>query len=171
MDDGGDLARLRSVLDWLPVAPLPPRALNVGCGTFACARTLHDARPAWRLVGVDIDGDALRQARHHAPWLELIQADARRLPLPREMAFGLILVRHPDLFRQPAAWSAIIPALPARLAPGGALLITVYTTDEARLVLGLPLIPAPIVLNNHGLPPADLVGRDRVALAVLRQPH
>jgi trans-aconitate methyltransferase len=166
-DRAGSLARLRSILAQLPLASLPPRLLNVGCGPYPSAHLLRDVLPAWALYGLDLDGEALRRARRDAPFLCLVQADANTLPGLLQARFGLVLVRHPDVYRQ-AAWCRIIPRLPALLAPGGCLLITLYAPEEleALRMLDLPLV---CWLDEPALAPPDLAGRDRYPL-VFRSP-
>ncbi len=153
------LPRLESILKQLPAAPVP-RALSVGCGVFPDALTLRRVCPAWTLYGVDVDGVALRQARSYDPGLCLLQADMRSLPDVLRLPFGLVLVRHPDLFRHPQAWQAALPRLPQMLAPGGMLLVTLYSPDEAAMLAGFAL-PPPHPLNDGALAPVDLAGRDR----------
>jgi SAM-dependent methyltransferase len=150
--------RLLSALAQLPLDGLPPRVLNVGCGAYPSAQSLREALPGWTLFGVDIDGDALRRARF--PDLHLIQADARCLPV--RGPFGLVIIRHPDLYRSYTAWAQVIPALPALLAPGGVLLITLYAPEEVELIRALSLPPA---YSLDGLASADLAGYDRYVLA------
>jgi SAM-dependent methyltransferase len=150
--------RLLSALAQLPLDDLPPRVLNVGCGAYPSAQPLSEALPGWTLFGVDIDRDALRRAR--CPDLHLIQADARYLPV--RGPFGLVIIRHPDLYRSYAAWAQIVPSLPALLAPGGLLLITLYAPEEVELIRALSLPPA---YSLDGLASADLAGHDRYVLA------
>lgn len=158
------MARLRSVLDQLPAQGVPPRVLSVGCGAYPSARTLHGARPGWALWGLDRDGIALRAARGGMPGLRLVQADAIHLPGLLRAQFGLVLVRHPDLHRNRAAWGRIIPALGALVAPGGALVITLYTAEEVDILRGL-VLPAPLPLDESALAPVPLGGQDRYAHA------
>jgi SAM-dependent methyltransferase len=169
------LPRLRSVIDRLPIARLPPRLLNVGCGAFPSAGVLRAALPGWTMTGVDLDRQALRTAairrtaarqRSDADQppgrLHLVQADAAALPLQRSARFGLVLVRHPDVFRR-RAWAEIIPRLPERLVPGGLLVIMVYAPEEVRLIRALPL-SRDFPLDEDDLSPPDLAGRDRFVL-------
>jgi trans-aconitate methyltransferase len=157
-------ARLRSALTQIPLAGLPPRLLNVGCGAYHSAGVLREVLPGWRRYGVDLDGEALRCARDHTPDLRLVQADARSLPALLRTLFGLILVRHPDLYQCRAAWNQIIPALPALLPPGGALLVALYTPEEVDIIRALAPLPA---YPLNGLAPVDLAGHDRYLLAFL----
>lgn len=161
------LARLRSILTQLPLAGLPPRLLSVGCGAYPSAHLLWDLLPGWALYGLDLDGAAQRRARRDAPFLRLVQADANVLTGLLRTRFGLVLVRHPDVYRRPT-WCRIIPRLPGLLAPGGTLLITLYTPEEVEAVLALDLPPA-CLPDESMLAAPDLAGRDRYAL-VFRSP-
>ncbi len=153
------LPRLESILRTLP-AIATPRVLNVGCGAFPSALSLRKVFPDWQIFGLDLDRQALRQAHDSDSGLYLVQADMRDLPQVMHARFGLVLVRHPDLFRHPQAWEAVIPRLPAMLAPGGVLLITLYSPHEAAMLTGYKL-PAPDPLREASLVSVDLVGRDR----------
>ncbi|NDJ77328.1 MAG: class I SAM-dependent methyltransferase [Chloroflexi bacterium] len=165
-----ELPRLRSVLEQLPGANLPPRLLNVGCGAYLCARTLHGARPGWARYGLDWRAAALREAHEREPDLRLVQADARELPGLLHTRFGLVLARHPDLYRQRAAWAVILPALLDLLAPGGVLLVTVYGAEEIELLDTWALPPGP-PLDHTLLAPVDLAGQDRFVLAFAPKAH
>ena len=165
-----NLARLRSVLAHLPTADLPPRVLNVGCGDYVCAQTLHGARPGWARFGVDLDGAALRRAHQRDPALRLVHSDARCLPGLVKGEFGLVLVRHPDLFRSQAAWTAILPVLPGLVAPGGGLVITVYAADEADLLRSMLRLP-PDALDAAQITAPDLAGHDRFVFVYRMDGH
>jgi len=158
------LPRLNSLLVQLPLPDGPGRLLDVGCGDCPAALTLRHALPGWTIYGLDLDPGELRRAHLRAADLRLICADASHLPGLLRQRFGLILVRHPDLSLRRRAWSRIIPRLPLSLAPGGVLLITLYTAPEADLLRGLPL-PPPYPLDESALAPVDLGGRDRFAAA------
>ena len=155
--------RLASILGHLP--PITrPRALNVGCGTYPSAHTLRRKHPAWALYGLDPDPVALRVARQSDAALRLIHADALHLPGLLRTRFGLILVRHPDLFRSREVWRTIMGRLPALLAPDGVLLVTVYAPAEVDLLHTFRL-PAPLPLRDQHLAPVNLAGQDRYAFA------
>ncbi len=156
------LPRLHTLLVRLPVAGLPPQLLSVGCGDCPEAATVQAALPGWTFYGIDVDGDALRHARHTSPALGLVRADASHLPGLLRARFGVILLRHPDLFQRRAAWRRIIPALPESLAPGGVLLVTLYTPEETEFVRAL--LPAADPPDEGALAPPDLAGHDRFAL-------
>jgi trans-aconitate methyltransferase len=155
--------RLYRAVSQLPVTGLPPRLLDVGCGDCLAAEVLLQALPGWVITGVDLDGAALDRARKRLPSLLLVEADAATLPGLLHTRFGLILVRHPDLFARRASWNRILPMLPELLAPGGWLVITLYAPDEVDLVRALSLPPGSL-LNEQALAPADLAGRDRFIL-------
>jgi SAM-dependent methyltransferase len=136
------LPRLRAMLTHLPLDNVPTRALDAGCGDFPSMRTLRAALPGWMIVGLDRDGPALHRAHLFAqadPTLHLIQADVRDLPMLFRAAFGLIMIRHPDLFRNRTVWEQAIPALLGLLAPGGVLLITLYAPEEVEIISALNL--------------------------------
>jgi SAM-dependent methyltransferase len=164
---------LTGLLAQLPLTGLPPRALEVGCGESPAYEALIVTWPGWFYLGLDYDGAALRIAREN--WMRqtaqpsgsdphFIQADARELPGLLRTRFGLILVRHPDLFRHRGAWADILCALPVLLMPGGVLVITLYAPEEVEIVETLAL-PPEIEISPSALPPVDLAGRDRLARA------
>ncbi len=155
-------SRLRSILEQLPMAALPPRLLNVGCGEWEEAATLRQMLPGWTFYGIDLDSAALRRALQSDPRLRLVQGDAIHIPGLLRASFGLILVRHPDLFRR-TAWRRILPALPHQLAPGGYLLITLYAPEEAEHIRAVPLPPL-TPLDGRALAAPDLAGHDRFPL-------
>ena len=159
-------SRLRSALAQFPSAGLPPRVLNVGCGDFPAAEALHQARPTWTLYGLDRDEAALRRAQQADPSLRLVCADARDAPHILRTRFGLVLVRHPDIFRDRAIWAVALPRLVALLATGGVLLITCYTAEESALIAALEMPPA-LALDESALAPPNLAGHDRFLHAYL----
>ena len=159
-------SRLRSALAQFPTAGLPPRVLNVGCGDFPAAGALHQARPTWTLYGLDRDEAALRRARQADPSLRLICADARDAPHILRARFGLVLVRHPDIFRDRAMWAVALPRLVTLLAAGGVLLITCYTAEESALIAALDMPPM-LALDESALAPPNLAGHDRFLHAYL----
>jgi SAM-dependent methyltransferase len=154
------LARLRSAITRLALEGVPPRGLEVGCGDSPAA-ALAAVLPAWQWIALDVDHSALRRAPRGSA--ALVRADAERPPLAVGMRFGLILVRHPDVLRR-HAWARLLPGLAHWLAPRGALLITLFSHDEARVVHDLPLPPARL-LDDAVLAPATHDGRDRIVLA------
>lgn len=74
--------------------PVGARILEVGCGRGVALSALARLRRPLRLVGVDVDGEALseaaqRTARSRVP-VELIRADVRALPLSNA-AFDVVI--------------------------------------------------------------------------------
>jgi SAM-dependent methyltransferase len=164
------LPRLHSILDALPLTgTLPPRVLNVGCGAFPSGPTLRAVLPGWSLWGLDINGDTLRRARQLLPGAHLIQASIAALPGLLYAQFGLVMVRHPDVFRGASLWRAALARLPGLLAPGGVLLVTVYTSGEADSIRALP-VPLTLSLDESALAAPNLVGCDRWALVFQAEP-
>ena len=107
--------RLASILDQLPVSTTA-RALSVGCGAYHAVYTLCDQFPGWTYVGLDRDHGALQTAQriiNGVRGVQLVQGDALALPGLLHTRFGLILVRHPDLFLHLADWHTIMHRLPA----------------------------------------------------------
>jgi len=154
------LPRLHSLLTQLPTHDLPPLLLDVGCGVYAASVTMRTALPGWELYGIDLDSNALRRARHLDPELRLVRADARSLPGLLHTHFGLILVRHPDLYLHPTPWQQILMTLPHLLAPAGFLIITLYAPEEIEMIERLGLPPR----YPDMLAPTDLAGQDRFVL-------
>lgn len=156
-------SRLAALLNGLPIPAHPPRTLNIGCGTLSEGEQLAATYPNRLHIGLDFDGQALRQA---PPAFARIQADARYMPLRGE--FALILVRHPDVIRRRENWTHILTRLPKFLAADGVLLVTVYALMELDFVRHV-LPDTPLSLGYGRLPPPDLIGRDRFFYAVTRR--
>ena len=108
--------------------PVRRRALDLamGRGRHACALALL----GYRVFGVDLDGEALGEARRRSAvcgaTVRAWRADLTVYPLPRERFELLVVVRYlqRDLF----------PMLRAALVTGGALLYETFT--EAQRSLG-----------------------------------
>jgi hypothetical protein len=155
-------ARFASILHQLHLVDDPPRSLNIGCGDFPEFKHLRDHRPAWTHIGLDPDLNALRRASHASPRL---CADGVRLPFA--ITFSLLVIRHPDVARNRAAWQGIFVDVPQLLARDALLLVTSYDLDEiefAQQSIRLRYVP----LNEARLAPPDLAGRDRFALVFRR---
>jgi len=56
------------------------RALDVGTGTGAGARALHQRFPSAEVVGVDLASGMLDEARRLVPDVEFVEGDASKLP-------------------------------------------------------------------------------------------
>lgn len=158
-----DLLRLRAVLGSLfPDSSQVHRVLNLGCGAFPSASVLRALFPAARLIGLDRELYALSPQ----PETALIAAVGAYAPFAPTARFDLLLVRHPDVDRDPAGWQRVAATLPAWLSSTGRLLVSGYAAHEVDtlrailLVCGLRECPLPA-----RLPAVDLAGRDRVLFA------
>jgi len=100
-----------------PLLPPGGLALDVAMGLGGNAAFL--LRRGFRVVGVDISGVALRQAKARLPRLMTVQADLRAFPLPAE-TFDLILNFY---YLQHDLW----PAFRRALKPGGVLVFETLT--------------------------------------------
>jgi hypothetical protein len=78
-----------------------------------------------------------------------------------------VVIRHPDIAKNRAAWQGIFVDVPQLLARDALLLVTSYDLDEiefARQSIRLRYVP----LDEARLVPPDLAGRDRFALVFRR---
>jgi 23S rRNA G2445 N2-methylase RlmL len=128
--------------------------LDPCCGSGSIL--MEAARCGWTVRGIDIDGDAVRVARHNVPDAAVEVGDARHVALPdgsvaacvSNLPFG----RRYGVQGRPAAWLRSVLAEMARLTrPGG------------RVVVLAPHVPAAAV-------PAGLRRRSRQRLRLLGQP-
>ncbi len=110
MDVHGEASLVRS-LD-------PGTVLDAGCGTGRVAIELdrHDIE----VVGVDVDGSMLAEARRLAPTLEWIEADLATLDLGRRFDV-VVLAGNVPLFCPAAKRPELVAACAAHVAPGGAM--------------------------------------------------
>ncbi|MBX7252922.1 MAG: class I SAM-dependent methyltransferase [Candidatus Promineofilum sp.] len=119
---------------WLGVrlpAGRPLRLLTVGCGACPEGKSLLAA--GVELTGVDFDEQAIATARARLPEATFICRDAARFDPGQDSLFDVILLRRPDIAAQPAPWQAILTRIPARLAPGGQVMLTTPGPHEAAL--------------------------------------
>jgi hypothetical protein len=155
-------ARFTSILHQLHLVDDPPRSLNIGCGDFPTFNILTNHLPMWTHIGLDVDLPALRRAPHAS--LRLC-ADGQRLPFA--ITFSFVVIRHPDIAKNRAAWQGIFVDVPQLLARDALLLVTSYDLYEiefARQSIRLRYVP----LDEAHLAPPDLAGRDRFALVFRR---
>ena len=96
------------------------RILEVGCGTGSVLRLLEQACPHAIVVGVDFFGEGLRIARQRTT-CPLVQADIAALPF----AIQFHLIGLFDVLEHLSDDLQELRNLHSRLAPGGALLLTV----------------------------------------------
>jgi ubiquinone/menaquinone biosynthesis C-methylase UbiE len=127
-DAGREAAHLAAYEAGLAAVEAPKRALDVGTGTglgaFAIARRFPDAE----VVGVDLAGDMVLEARRKAPAelagrVRFERADAARLPYP-DRAFDLVALANMIPF---------FDELERVLTPDGALLIAFTWGSETPI--------------------------------------
>ncbi|MBM5812305.1 MAG: malonyl-ACP O-methyltransferase BioC [Gammaproteobacteria bacterium] len=120
-------------LDWIRLTPQV--IADLGCGTGHAARALAARWPAARVLAVDSAPGMLREAARlggAAPGCELLQADARSLPLPTasvDLIFSNLMLQWCD---EPGTVFAECLRV---LRPGGLLMFTTFgpgTLTELR---------------------------------------
>lgn len=105
--------------------------LDAGCGTGRVAVEL--ARRGFDVVGVDVDGSMLDQARAKDPAVPWVEADLATLDLGRP--FDLVVsAGNVMIFLEPGTEAAVVARLAAHLAPDG-LLVAGFQLDPGRLDL------------------------------------
>jgi tellurite methyltransferase len=99
--------------------PAPGLALEAAMGLGGNAGFLLER--GWRVIGVDISGEAVRQVKARLPSIWAVQADLAHFPLPPER-FDLILNFY---FLERSLW----PAYTRALRPGGILILETLTEE------------------------------------------
>jgi SAM-dependent methyltransferase len=135
---GGDLARVRSVLD-------------IGCGTGRLLVGWHVDDRGRRLVGTDLNPDLIGWARAHLGPVAAWEVNGLHPPLPHpDGAFDLVVLSsvltHLSLENQ-RAWLAEVRRL---LAPGGHALVTLHGQVYADVFLGEPAAAARFRETGYG---------------------
>lgn len=134
--------RLALAYHWIP--PTSSSLLDAGCsyghGTFHYRRRARDCK------GVDIDVEALRQARANNPDIEFQYASLEALPFTDE-AFDTVVCT--DVLEHVADEIAVLNELYRVLKPGGTL---VLTTPHRGLVTLLDPFNYTFYLRRHALP-------------------
>jgi SAM-dependent methyltransferase len=126
------------------------KILDAGCGTGRVAIRLADL--GYRVVGVDVDGSMLAEARRARPGLPWLAADLATLPGFAELAdprweagddgFDLVVAAGNVIpLLAPGTLAGTVRRLAAVLAPGG-LLVAGFGLDSAHLPAGCPVTPA-----------------------------
>ena len=109
-------------------------ALDVGCGNGRHAALLADH--ADRVVGVDVSRGLLAVARERAPGAHLLQGDAAGLPLADDSADLAVYVATLHHLPTRDLRRASLDELARVLAPGGAALVSAWSTAHDRFEAG-----------------------------------
>lgn len=96
----------------------PRTVLDAGCGTGRVAIEL--ARRGVNVVGVDVDGSMLTEARRRARGLVWVEADLAALDLSRTFDV-VVLAGNVPLFCPPESRPELVRCCAAHVAPGGVL--------------------------------------------------
>lgn len=153
--------RFASLLRALPPLPIE-RILDLGCGDAKGAIMLAARYPGATIYGIDYDLSALRCV---PPCVQPVLADVRQLPF--NARFGLIVIRHPDVFRSAAAWKQALQSALELLVAGGVLIVTCYSIAEAdRLRAWLAVLLLQPIRLSTDLAAVDQTGQDRFAFAL-----
>jgi 2-polyprenyl-3-methyl-5-hydroxy-6-metoxy-1,4-benzoquinol methylase len=94
----------------------PTSVLDAGCGTGRVAIEL--ARHGINVLGVDIDGSMIAEARRLAPDVDWVQSDLATLALERHFDI-VVLAGNVPLFCPMATRPALVAACAAHVTPGG----------------------------------------------------
>jgi SAM-dependent methyltransferase len=97
----------------------PTSVLDAGCGTGRVAVEL--ARHGIEVVGVDVDGSMLAEARRRAPELTWVEADLTTLALGRRFDV-VVLAGNVPLFTPPGTQAALVTACAGHVATDGLLI-------------------------------------------------
>lgn len=82
-----------------------------------------------RIVAVDEDATALRWAERVVGRLNVVRSDALRFLELYENSFELIMMSHLLYYFQEAQWSMILDAAGRKLAPGGSLIVCLWSAN------------------------------------------
>jgi len=144
--------RLESLLTHLPGLC---RILDMGCGDGRDLPLLRQLYPEALILALDADWQALLQVPRS---VYRLQANLAHLPLV--VHFDGILVRHPDVARQPEPWRTFLGTASRFLAPDGRLVLTTYAADEMQVAQRwLDRCLQPLSVPTELAPP-DISGRD-----------
>jgi len=121
----------------LPVLPEGSSVLELGCGD---GKTLSALPVDWKIVALDISLEALLLARRLRADVDLILADAGRLPL-REKSFDAVLAFHVTGHLLAAGRSALAREAARALVPGGQLFFRDFCELDMRAGQGEEVEP------------------------------
>jgi ubiquinone/menaquinone biosynthesis C-methylase UbiE len=119
----------RELLAGLPAGFSPERVLDVGCGTGNATLCLVAAFPGAGVLGLDLSRGMLERAREKLEGVELVRADAARLPLAPasfDLVLGAYVLHHLD---DPAGFYAGVGEV---LRPGGRLVLLTAGHEQIR---------------------------------------
>lgn len=102
--------------------------IDLGCGTGAMLRLIHERHPAMQLTGVDVSPDMLAVARRNAPEAKLVENDIVSVPQKKfDVVLSLNVLHHMD---DGAAHLAMLEKL---CAHGGTLFLCDFSIDTTRI--------------------------------------
>jgi len=130
----------RWVARWAPLIEPGGTVLDLACGSGRHVRWL--AAHGWRVTGVDRDSAAVQPLRDLAEVVVADLEDGSPWPLPGRRFDGIVVTNY--------LWRALLPWLPAALAPGGVLIYETFAEGHERY--GKPSNPAFL------LRPGELLG-------------
>ena len=112
----------------LPRLPDGASVLELGCGN---GKTLSALPGGWKIVALDVSREALHLARRVRADVELIQADASRLPLPGE-SFDAVFAFHVTGHLLACGRRALAREAARVLLPGGRLFFRDFAAEDMR---------------------------------------
>ncbi len=131
-----------------------------------CDRLL-DIFPHAHLTLIELDQEAAEKLRQiEGERITVHQGDAANLSDIAPGPYDLILVRHPDIARNPPGWEAAFGACVAHMLPDGFLVASVYSHTEASYVHQImEHLPVGMVKGSpYTAVPVALKGNDRYIL-------
>lgn len=166
-----DLTRFYDALTRLYSGPARSQVkhiLIVGPGYPCQPRdSLLDIFPHARLSLVELDWEAVEKLRQvGAERITVLQGDAANLSDIAPGPYDLILIRHPDIARNPPGWEAAFAACVAHMQPDSLLITSVYSHTEASYVHQvMKQLPVSMVEGSpYTAVPVALKGNDRYIL-------
>jgi spermidine synthase len=166
-----DLTRFFDALSRLygdTVRPQIKHILIVGPG-YPCqpCEKLLDMFPHAHLDLVEVDQEAAGKLRQLASErMSVLQSDAANLSHIAPGPYDLILIRHPDIARNPAGWEAAFAACVAHIQPDSLLVTSVYSHTEANYIYQImEQLPVSMLSGSpYTAVPVALKGNDRYIL-------
>jgi ubiquinone/menaquinone biosynthesis C-methylase UbiE len=128
----------------LPLLPPGSAVLELGCGD---GKTLAGMPAGLKVVALDISREALHLARKAGKDVNLILADASRLPLQEE-SFDAIFAFHVTGHLLARGRSALAREAERVLLPGGRLFFREFATEDMRAGLGDEVEPGTFRRKN-----------------------